>query len=102
MCNRDLENLKRWKPDEYLAIQRAEVLTPQGVEDMKLLAGRLQRNFPQLLHSSSEHITAENYTVCISHDRVKQSGVNFVLRKSRRIHYSLKQPMREKAALAGS
>ncbi|KAK9307432.1 hypothetical protein QLX08_002243 [Tetragonisca angustula] len=62
MCNRDLENLKRWKPDEYLAIQRAEVLTPQGVEDMKLLAGRLQRNFPQLLHSSSEHITAENYT----------------------------------------
>ncbi|KAK1130113.1 hypothetical protein K0M31_019797 [Melipona bicolor] len=59
MCNRDLENLKRWKPDEYLAIQRAEVLTPQGVEDMKLLARRLQSNFPQLLQPDTEHI---NYT----------------------------------------
>lgn len=61
MCNRDLENLKKWKPDEYLAIERAEVLTPQGVEDMKLLARRLQSNFPQLLQPSSDYVTAENY-----------------------------------------
>ncbi|XP_043599293.1 multiple inositol polyphosphate phosphatase 1-like isoform X2 [Bombus pyrosoma] len=61
MCIRDLENLKRWKPDVYLAIERAEVLTPQGVEDMRLLARRLQSNFPQLLQPIDENITAENY-----------------------------------------
>ncbi|XP_076234687.1 multiple inositol polyphosphate phosphatase 1 [Calliopsis andreniformis] len=61
LCERDLENLKRWKPDAYLAMERAEVLTPQGVEDMKLLARRLQSNFPQLLQASSENMTPENY-----------------------------------------
>lgn len=61
MCDRDLENLKRWKPDAYLVIERAEVLTPQGVEDMRLLARRLQSNFPQLLQPTSEEITPENY-----------------------------------------
>ncbi|CAK9816946.1 Multiple inositol polyphosphate phosphatase 1 [Anthophora quadrimaculata] len=61
MCNRDLENLKRWKPNAYLVIQRAEVLTPQGVEDMKLLARRLQSNFPQLLNPTADNITADNY-----------------------------------------
>lgn len=61
MCNRDLENLKRWKPDAYLAMERAEVLTPQGVEDMRLLARRLQSNFPQLLQPSSDEVTSNNY-----------------------------------------
>lgn len=63
MCNRDLENLKRWKPDAYLVIERAEVLTPQGVEDMRLLARRLQSNFPQLLQPGSDNITSQNYVV---------------------------------------
>ncbi|RLU20082.1 hypothetical protein DMN91_006688 [Ooceraea biroi] len=61
MCNRDLENLRRWRPDEYLAPQRAEVLTPQGVEDMRLLARRLQSNFPELLLPSASNITSANY-----------------------------------------
>lgn len=61
MCNRDLENLRRWKPDEYLSPQRAEVLTPQGVEDMKLLARRLQSNFPELLQPNVSSITPANY-----------------------------------------
>ncbi|XP_017882163.1 multiple inositol polyphosphate phosphatase 1-like [Ceratina calcarata] len=62
MCNRDLENLKKWKPGAYLAAERAEVLTPQGVEDMKLLARRLQSNFPQLLETSSDRsYLTENY-----------------------------------------
>ncbi|XP_003699822.2 multiple inositol polyphosphate phosphatase 1 [Megachile rotundata] len=61
MCNKDLENLKRWKPDAYLVVERAEVLTPQGVEDMKLLARRLQSNFPQLLQTSMNNVTADNY-----------------------------------------
>lgn len=61
MCSRDLDNLRRWKPDEYLSPQRAEVLTPQGVEDMKLLARRLQSNFPELLQPNSFNITAANY-----------------------------------------
>ncbi|XP_015439149.1 PREDICTED: multiple inositol polyphosphate phosphatase 1-like [Dufourea novaeangliae] len=62
MCDRDLENLKRWKPSEYLLPARAEVLTPQGVEDMRLLARRLQSNFPQLLPPTSRNITPEQYT----------------------------------------
>ncbi|KAG7210188.1 hypothetical protein KM043_011745 [Ampulex compressa] len=61
MCNRDLENLKKWQPDAYLAVERAEVLTPQGVEDMKLLAGRLQSSFPELLQPSSEDMVPANY-----------------------------------------
>ncbi|XP_018052894.1 PREDICTED: multiple inositol polyphosphate phosphatase 1-like [Atta colombica] len=61
MCNRDLDNLRRWRPDEYLSPQRAEVLTPQGVEDMKLLARRLQSNFPELLQPDFHNITAANY-----------------------------------------
>lgn len=70
MCNRDLENLRRWQPDDYLSPQRAEVLTPQGVEDMKLLARRLQSNFPELLQPNVNNITSANYKVilflCIS------------------------------------
>lgn len=65
MCNRDLENLKRWKPNDYLVIERAEILTPQGVEDMRLLARRLQSNFLQLLQPKDENITAKNYMVRI-------------------------------------
>ncbi|XP_011630636.1 multiple inositol polyphosphate phosphatase 1-like isoform X2 [Pogonomyrmex barbatus] len=61
MCNRDLDNLRRWHPDDYLSPQRAEVLTPQGVEDMKLLARRLQSNFPELLQPSANNITPANY-----------------------------------------
>lgn len=61
MCNRDLENLRRWQPDDYLSPQRAEVLTPQGVEDMKLLARRLQSNFPELLLPNANNITSANY-----------------------------------------
>lgn len=61
MCNRDLENLRRWQPDDYLSPQRAEVLTPQGVEDMKLLARRLQSNFPELLLPDANNITSANY-----------------------------------------
>ncbi|CAL1678426.1 unnamed protein product [Lasius platythorax] len=61
MCNRDLENLRKWQPDDYLTPRRAEVLTPQGVEDMKLLARRLQSNFPELLLPNSNNITPANY-----------------------------------------
>jgi len=65
MCNRDLDNLRKWKPDDYLSSQRAEVLTPQGVEDMKLLARRLQSNFPELLQPSIHNITSANYKVSL-------------------------------------
>ncbi|XP_025156959.1 multiple inositol polyphosphate phosphatase 1 isoform X1 [Harpegnathos saltator] len=61
MCNRDLDNLKRWQPDEYLKPHRAEALTPQGVEDMKLLARRLQSNFPELLQPFTSNISSSNY-----------------------------------------
>lgn len=66
MCNRDLDNLRRWQPDDYLSPQRAEVLTPQGVEDMKLLARRLQSNFPELLLPNANNITSANYKVFFS------------------------------------
>ncbi|XP_020295747.1 multiple inositol polyphosphate phosphatase 1-like isoform X2 [Pseudomyrmex gracilis] len=55
------ENLRRWYPNAYLVPERAEVLTPQGVEDMKLLARRLQSNFPELLQPNDSNITATNY-----------------------------------------
>lgn len=59
MCNRDLENLKRWQPDAYFARERAEVLTPQGVEDMRLLARRLQSNFPEILRPNGDVIPSD-------------------------------------------
>ncbi|XP_043785464.1 multiple inositol polyphosphate phosphatase 1-like [Apis laboriosa] len=62
MCNKDLENLKKWKQNDYLMIQRAKVLAPQGVEDMRLLARRLQSTFPHLLQSNNnENITEQDY-----------------------------------------
>jgi len=68
MCNRDLDNLKRWRPNEYLAPERAEVLTPQGVEDMRLLARRLQSNFPELLLPNASNITSANYKVFLPYN----------------------------------
>lgn len=65
MCNRDLDNLKRWQTDEYLRSVRAKMLTPQGVEDMRLLARRLQSNFPELLQPNYSNITSANYKVSL-------------------------------------
>lgn len=79
MCNRDLDNLRRWRPNEYLSPQRAEVLTPQGVEDMKLLARRLQSNFPELLQPNYFNITSANYKVSL-HNRLllyKRINIDF-------------------------
>ncbi|KAG9429538.1 multiple inositol polyphosphate phosphatase 1 [Apis mellifera carnica] len=62
LCNKDLENLKKWNPNEYLMIERAKVLAPQGVEDMRLLARRLQSSFPHLLQpNNNENITERDY-----------------------------------------
>lgn len=66
MCNRDLENLRRWKPDAYTP-QRANVLTSQGIEDMKLLARRLQSNFLQLLLPNDSDVLSTNYKVLCHH-----------------------------------
>lgn len=64
MCNKDLDNLKKWKPREYIVFERAKVLAPQGVEDMRLLARRLQSSFPHLLQpNSNENITDQDYVV---------------------------------------
>ncbi|KOC61016.1 Multiple inositol polyphosphate phosphatase 1 [Habropoda laboriosa] len=69
MCNRDLENLKRWTPSSYLRIERAEVLTPQGVEDMRLLGRRLHSNFPELLSSRVVNLTEDKYVMKTTHIR---------------------------------
>ena len=74
MCERDLENLKRWKPDEHLDIQRAEDLTAQGVEDMKLLGGRLQSTFSELLRPISDSSTPGNYMFKTSYSRLSMDS----------------------------
>ncbi|XP_014471719.1 PREDICTED: multiple inositol polyphosphate phosphatase 1-like [Dinoponera quadriceps] len=61
MCNQDLDNIKRWQTNEYLRPVRAKALTPQGVEDMRLLARRLQSNFPELLQPVFGNISSRNY-----------------------------------------
>lgn len=66
LCNRDLENLQNWKSDDYLMPQRAENLTPQGAEDIKLLARRLQSNFPELLQTNPSNVTSTNYKVSVA------------------------------------
>lgn len=73
LCNKDLENLKKWNPNEYLMIERAKVLAPQGVEDMRLLARRLQSSFPHLLQpNNNENITERDYVVRITRYQEKK------------------------------
>lgn len=97
MCNKDLENLKKWKPNEYLMIERAKVLAPQGVEDMRLLARRLQSSFPHLLQpTNNENITEQDYVVrnkrimCYEEKKTNDLSISLI----RLIYFSLKNQMR--------
>lgn len=98
MCNKDLENLKKWKPNEYLMIERAKVLAPQGVEDMRLLARRLQSSFPHLLQpTNNENITEQDYVV--RNKRImcyeeKKKLTDLSISLIRLIYFSLKNQMR--------
>ncbi|XP_012271843.1 multiple inositol polyphosphate phosphatase 1 [Orussus abietinus] len=74
LCNQDLENLKRWRLDPNVNLGMAKQLTAQGEEDMRLLARRLQSNFPELLQPNSGNITAANYKFrTTSEDRTRAS-----------------------------
>lgn len=54
-------------------IERAKVLAPQGVEDMRLLARRLQSSFPHLLQpNNNENITERDYVVRITRQEEKK------------------------------
>ena len=63
MCNDDLDKLKLWNPDPNLTASMALRLTSSGAESARLLARRLQSNFPDLLRPNSVNITSQNYKV---------------------------------------
>ncbi|XP_024947003.1 multiple inositol polyphosphate phosphatase 1 isoform X3 [Cephus cinctus] len=61
LCDKDLKNLQSWNSIQNLTEDMAQYLTVQGEEDLKLLARRLQTNFPELLQPSAANITSTNY-----------------------------------------
>lgn len=63
LCNTDLENLRRWQLNPNLTDVLANYLTAQGEQDMRLLARRLQSEFPEILRPDPQTISFENYKV---------------------------------------
>ncbi|XP_012230386.2 multiple inositol polyphosphate phosphatase 1 isoform X1 [Linepithema humile] len=55
LCEKDLENLKNWKPDPGLHPNRAKGLSSQGKKDLEMLGQRLKKEFPQLFGTCESH-----------------------------------------------
>lgn len=66
LCNEDLQNLRRWSPNMNMTTE-AKRVTPEGLEESKLLARRMQSAFPELLQPPLSDINAQNYVVIISY-----------------------------------
>ena len=58
MCDKDLENLRRWSFN--VTEDQSDILTPQGREDLFLLGRRIKTDFPDLLNWA---YTPERYQV---------------------------------------
>jgi hypothetical protein len=65
LCNNDLQALKTWHPYPYLNQTLANELTRQGEQDMRLLARRLQSDFPDLLRTDPQNINHQIYKVAL-------------------------------------
>ncbi|XP_031777741.1 multiple inositol polyphosphate phosphatase 1 [Nasonia vitripennis] len=61
LCNTDLENLRSWQLNPNLTDALANFLTAQGEQDMRLLARRLQSEFPEILRPDPQTISYQNY-----------------------------------------
>ncbi|XP_023245897.1 multiple inositol polyphosphate phosphatase 1-like [Copidosoma floridanum] len=61
LCGADLEFLRNWRPNPNMNEAMADFLTPQGEQDIRLLAKRLQSEFPELLRPAPQNINQENY-----------------------------------------
>lgn len=51
MCEKDLENLKNWKPDSGLHPGSVKGLSPQGKKDLETMGQRFKKEFPQLFNT---------------------------------------------------
>ncbi|KAJ8665112.1 hypothetical protein QAD02_006774 [Eretmocerus hayati] len=62
LCDADLGHLKSWQMNPRVNDNTADFLTiPQGEQDMRLLAKRLQSGFPELLRPNPLNINHQNY-----------------------------------------
>lgn len=75
MCEKDLENLKNWKPDPGLIPEHSKGLSSQGKKDLEMLGQRLRKEFSQLLgaceaqkckvNNLGEHKYVEEFSYCL-------------------------------------
>ena len=63
LCNQDLQYLQEWVPNSNLNEIMSNYLTPQGNQDMRLLARRLQSQFPEVLRSNPGTVSYQTYKV---------------------------------------
>lgn len=64
LCDKDLENLKRWSLN--ITEAQGDNLSPQGYEDLYLLARRIKADFPDLLKwSYSQDLYQVSYQLLI-------------------------------------
>lgn len=63
LCDTDLDFLRSWQPNANLNEVVADNLTPQGEQDMRLLAKRLQSEFPEILRPKTQSISYQDYQV---------------------------------------
>ncbi|XP_016837275.1 multiple inositol polyphosphate phosphatase 1 [Nasonia vitripennis] len=61
LCDEDLQKLKNWKPDRNINNAMADLLAPQGEDDLQFLAQRLQRAFPELLQVDARNVQPDDY-----------------------------------------
>lgn len=63
LCPDDLENLRDWQVDPSLKVEMADILAPQGKDDLYLLAKSLRSAFPELLSTESKIVHPGDYIV---------------------------------------
>lgn len=55
LCDKDLQNLKNWKPAPGLDKKNKKYLTAQGERDLFSIGERLRTKFPELLVASASN-----------------------------------------------
>lgn len=90
LCQADVENLRYWNKDRVvpLSLSRASDLTIQGVEDIKILAGRWQERFPKLF--STEYNPNDYKFRHSDSPQISQSikaFVNAIVHRGNEVHY---------------
>ncbi|XP_076234196.1 multiple inositol polyphosphate phosphatase 1 [Calliopsis andreniformis] len=61
LCEKDIENLKRWRMNSSLNTENKEFLTEQGINDLTFIGKRFKNYLPELFQADSKDIQVDRY-----------------------------------------